>query len=74
MLVIKLHSHGVYWVAPGSAQKSLDLELELGWGWVVSEWRCAPSTLSHESPQRERCEDREENKFRNSAWRRLLVW
>lgn len=70
MLLIKLHPHGVYWVALGSVQKSL----ELGWGWVVLEWHCAPSTLSHESPQRECCEDREENKFRNSAWRRLLVW
>lgn len=30
MLVIKLHAYGVYWLAPGSARKSL--ELELGWG------------------------------------------
>lgn len=30
MLVIKLRSHGVYWVAPGSAQKSLELGLGVG--------------------------------------------
>lgn len=45
MLVIKLHSRGVYWVAPRSMQKSLEL------GRVELEWHCAPSTLSHESPR-----------------------